>query len=202
MQGRAAVRPRKEEDRACVPATWRSFVGFYSELFLLLGLSLLWWVTGGIAVGLIIVFGFPLLQVGGPFWLAPLLAIPAGPATAAMAFVARRVARELHVDRSFYWDGWKAYWRKALALNAISMVILALLLLNLIFYFTRTNVLQALALFWAYLIVFWLSVQVYLFPVLVGLKEPSIRRRPAHVHRPGLCQSAVLHHHGYPGRAV
>ncbi len=69
---------------------WRSLVSFYNELFLLLGVNLLWWLTGGFLVGLMAILAWFMLQIGGPWWLAPLLAIPAGPATAALANVMRR----------------------------------------------------------------------------------------------------------------
>jgi uncharacterized membrane protein YesL len=154
--------------------TWRTIVSLYNELFLFIGLCLLWWLTGGFMVAAMVIFGLPFLQVGGPVWLVPLVAIPAGPATAALANAARRAARDIHVDRSFFWDGWKQYWKRALALNAISMVIFSLLILNLFFYLGRAGLVQALAFLWAYLLVFWFSVQLYLFPVLIGLKEPTV----------------------------
>ena len=157
---------------------WRTIVSFYNEMFLLIGLSLLWWITGGIFIGVAAVaasLGWPLFTMDDPWWLAPLLAIPVGPATAALAHVARRVAREERVDSSFYWEGFRLYWRKALALSAISMIILSLLCLNLAFYKGLTiTVLQALSFLWLYLVVFWLCAQLYLFPVLIALKEPKI----------------------------
>ena len=56
-----------------------------------------------------------------------------------------------------------------------SMVILALLLLNLLFYFGQKNPLvQALAFLFVYLILFWMTAQLYLYPILVGMKEPSV----------------------------
>jgi uncharacterized membrane protein YesL len=166
--------------------TFRAIVSFYNELFLMISASLLWWVTGGVFIGLALALGWsalslaaaeslPLLDAGNPFWLMPLLAIPAGPATAALANMARPVARDLHSDRSMFWEGFRLYWKRALALSAISMVVLALLLLNLLFYISRSNTfVQAFSLFWAYLIVFWLGVCFYTYPVLIGLKEPSV----------------------------
>jgi uncharacterized membrane protein YesL len=160
--------------RAFVVA-WRTLVSIYNELFFMLGVSVLWWITGGIFVGLAALFAWPMLQIGGPVWLAPLVAIPAGPAMAGIANAGRRVARDLHVDRGFFWDGFRVYWKKALALNAISMGVLALLMLNLLFYLSQENaVVRILAFLFLYLIVFWLSVQFYIFPILVGMKEPSL----------------------------
>jgi hypothetical protein len=153
---------------------WRALVSFYNDLFFLCGMSLLWWATGGVLAGAALGAGWVLLRSGGPWWLAPLLAIPAGPASAALANVARRSARDLHADRTVYLEGLRLYWRQALALSAIGMTILALLLLNIVFYSSRnTALLWALTFFWGYLSVFWIGVQVYLYPVLVGLDAPT-----------------------------
>jgi uncharacterized membrane protein YesL len=165
---------------------FRALVSYYNELFLMLAASLLWWVTGGVFAGLALAMAWTALGITGqanlplqdatnPFWLMPLLAIPAGPATAGLAYLARPVARDLHADRSMFFEGFRTYWKQALALSAIAMVVLALLLLNLFFYVSRESpFFQAFSLFWALLTVFWLSVGLYLYPVLVGLKEPGV----------------------------
>jgi len=154
---------------------WRALGSFYNDLFFLAGMSLLWWVTGGVFAGAAIAVGWILLRADGPWWLAPLLAIPSGPASAAIANVARPSARDLHVNRSAYLEGLRLYWRRALALSAISLAVMSLLLLNVTFYSSRTTVLLWLLTFlWVYLSVFWVGVQMYLYPVLVGLEVPSI----------------------------
>jgi uncharacterized membrane protein YesL len=171
----------------------RAVVSFYNDLFLLIGMSLLWWITGGIFVGLaafMVVAGLqaatslqnvPVADASSfffrmaPLCLIPLFAIPAGPATAALANVARQSARDLRADSGFYWEGFRMYWKKALGVNAISMVVLSLLLLNLVFYLSRTkSLVQALAFLWAYLVIFWMGVVIYQAPVLVGLQEPKV----------------------------
>ncbi len=138
--------------RAFLVAWWalRSFLG---ELTFLVGMSLLWFATGGIAVIAAVLVGWPLAVMGGPWWLAPLLVIPIGPATAALAVVARRCAADLRVTRTFYFDGLRAYWRPALGLSAIGMAVLALLLMNITFYASRPNgFMQGLTLIWGYLL--------------------------------------------------
>jgi uncharacterized membrane protein YesL len=155
--------------------TWRSLVSFYNELFLLIGANLLWWVMGGFFVAAAVILGWPMLVIGGPWWLAPLIAIPAGPATAALANVLHRAARDLHVDRSFFFDGFREYWRRALALSALLAIGNMLLILNILFYVSRTeSLVQAFSLFFIVLLVYWASVQVYIFPILVGMKEPGV----------------------------
>ncbi len=153
---------------------WRSLVSFYNEMFLLLGINLLWWLTGGFLVGVAALVAWPLLQLGGPWWLAPLLAIPAGPATAALANVTRRAARDRHVDRSFFTDALRAYWRQALGLAALLAAGDMLLSLNILFYANRPEPwLAILALPFTVLLVYWLAVQIYAFPVLVSMQQPA-----------------------------
>jgi uncharacterized membrane protein YesL len=156
--------------------TWKSFLSFYNEMFLFIGLSLTWWVTGGVFVVIIALAAYVALTGGGLFTLAlaPLAGILMGPAQAGMATAARRASRDLHVDRSFYWEGFRTHWKQALAVNGISMVILSLLLLNMIFYAYQPGMIAFLAIVFAYLSLFWLSVQLYIFPVLIGLKEPTV----------------------------
>lgn len=154
---------------------WRTILSFYGELFLLVGMSTLWWLTGGISLVAVILFGWPMIQVGGPWWLMPLLAIPAGPATAALAHMLRRTAREQRADRSYFWEGFRLYWRKALALGAIAAASLSMVLLNVIFYFSQEHwLLRALTALWLYLFFALLGILLYLFPVLVGLEKPTI----------------------------
>ncbi len=52
---------------------------------------------------------------------------------------------------------------------------LALLLLNLLFYLGQGNaLLQAVAFLWLYIIIFWLAMQIYVYPVLVSLEKPTV----------------------------
>ena len=155
--------------------TWRSLLSLYNELFLLVGLSLLWWLMGGFFIALAALLGWPMLTIGGPWWLAPIIAIPAGPATAALAHTTHRVARDLRADRSFFFEGFREYWKKALGVSAILAIVMSVLTLNLIFYVSRPEpLIQALSLLFILLLVYWLSVQIYAFPILVGMKEPSV----------------------------
>lgn len=154
---------------------WRAIVALYNELFFLLGINLLWWATGGIFVAVAALLGWLWLVTNGPWWIVPLVALPAGPATAALAVVARRCARELHVDRSYYFLGLKTFWRQGLALSAIGAIGLTLMGLNLTFYFVQQNpLLQVLAVLWAYLSLLWLSVQLYVYPILVSMERPGV----------------------------
>jgi len=164
--------------------TWRSLVSIYNELFLLVGMNLLWWLCGGFLTVAPALAAYTVLSLtassGEPLWLAPVIiglviAIPAGPATAALANVTHRAARELHVDRSFFTDGLREYWRKALGVSALLALVNTILILNLVFYISQVgSLIQGLALLFIVLLLYWASVQVYVFPILVGMKEPSV----------------------------
>jgi len=150
----------------------RALRSFINELTFLAAMSLLWFVTGGLTVILAALLALSL--AGGFWWLAPLIAIPIGPATAALAVVARRCAADVRVNRSFYFDGLRTFWRPALGLSAIGTAVVALLLMNIIFYVSRpSGFMQGLALIWGYLLLFWLSVQFYAYPILVRMEKPA-----------------------------
>jgi uncharacterized membrane protein YesL len=155
--------------------TWRSLVSLYGELFLLIGMSLVWWLLGGFFLAIAAMLAWPMFTIGGPWWLAPIITIPAGPATAALAHVTHRVARDVRADRSFFFEGFREYWKKALGVSAILAIVTSVLTLNLLFYVSRPEpILQALSLLFVLLLVYWLSVLIYAFPILVGMKEPSV----------------------------
>jgi hypothetical protein len=153
---------------------WRSIVSFYNELYLLVGISLLWWVTGGIFVALSGAAAWILIQAGGVWWFSPLIAIPAGPASAALAYLTRQVVRDLAADRAYYLEGLRRYWKLALGVSAASMGILSLLILNIQFYSAQPQIaFRLFTVFWLWLGIFWFGIQLFIYPVLVGLKEPG-----------------------------
>ena len=155
--------------------TWRSLASFYEELLLQIGVSILWWITGGVFAGAAVWLAWLTLRTGD-LWLVPLVAIPAGPATAALANVTFQTSRDLRAGVDLFWAGFRSHRRRALAVNALSMVMLALILLNQGFYYAQGNtILHVFSFFWVYLAFFWITAQFYLFPVLVGMEHPSVK---------------------------
>jgi uncharacterized membrane protein YesL len=153
----------------------KAILGFYNDMFVFAAMSLLWWVTGGFFVALAAIVGQSLFVSGGPWWITPMIAIPAGPATIALASVTRQTTRGRAADRRDYLDALKLNWKAGLALNALGMVVLSLLLLNLIFYTFQTNsALRLLSILWAYLVLFWTSIQLYIYPFYLALEKPSL----------------------------
>lgn len=155
----------------------QALASLYNDLFVFVAMSLWWWVTGGIFVALAAVAALVLFVGGGPWWLAPVLAIPAGPAMLALASVTRQTVRGRAADRRDYFDALKRDWKAGLALSALGMVVLSLLLLNGVFYAFQTNtVLRLFSLVWIYLVLFWSGMQFYVYPFYLALEEPSLRQ--------------------------
>lgn len=153
---------------------YRAISSLGREFYLLSGLSLLWWLLGGFFAGVSAVLVYIMFMAGGPWWLMPLLAIPVGPATAALAVVTRRCTRNRAADRGIFMEGLRTYWRMALGISAVGMVGIVLVLFNLVFYVSRSNVyLQVFGLFWLYLACFLIATQMYAYPILVGMEKPS-----------------------------
>ena len=65
--------------------------------------------------------------------------------------------------------GIKLLWKKALVVYLIGAVVLGGLIFNTAFYMqVETGILQAVAILWFYGIIFWLTMQMYLMPLLVA----------------------------------
>jgi uncharacterized membrane protein YesL len=156
-------------------AAGQAIVAFYNDMFVHTAMSLLWWVTGGVFVAVAAAAALVLFVAGGPWWIAPLLAIPAGPAFMALASATRQTMRGRAADRRDYFAAFRANWKYGLVLNALGMVVLSLLLLNLIFYaFQANTTLRLFSVLWVYLILFWTSIQFYVYPFFLALEKPSL----------------------------
>ncbi len=153
----------------------QAILGFYNDMFVFTSMSLLWWVTGGIFVAGAAVLALVLFVGGGPWWIAPLVAIPAGPALMALGSTTRQTIRGRAADRHDYLNVLKRDWKPGLALSALGMVVLSLLLLNLIFYaFQDNSTLRLFSVLWLYLVIFWAGMQLYVFPFYLALEKPSL----------------------------
>ena len=62
-------------------------------------------------------------------------------------------------------------------MSALAMVVLALALLNALFYLFQSNViLRALAFLWIYLAALWVSMQFFVYPFFAALETPGVWR--------------------------
>ena len=154
--------------------TWQSLKDLWEDFVLLIMMNILWSLAALLALA-------PLLLLGGSdpilglvlsfllFWLLPI-------ATGALCFVANQVVRGNAVGWGTYVTGLQRYWLKSLVVAAISLVVLALIAINIQFY---AVVLQGpwtvfAVSIWIVLGIYWLIVQIYWFPMLLELENEKI----------------------------
>ena len=104
-------------------------------------------------------------------WLCWLLIIPGPPATAALFYVANRVANERSVNFNLFKEGFRRYFVRSWIIGGISLAFLTLFVSSFFFYLSLPaqfpQWMQALSVVMLYLLISWLAIQLYLFPVLV-----------------------------------
>lgn len=127
-----------------------SFRDIYNELFLMVILSLLW-------------------------WLAMVTVVASAPATTALAHIGYRIARERRVDfdfaketfRKHFWLGWR--------IGIVGLVSLIVVVGNMLFYLQLEGWLQGLAFFFLYLLTAWVTIFLYGFAMVSAMDAPTMR---------------------------
>lgn len=161
---------------------WSALVGLYEDTLVLvagnvlaLGLNL----PIGLLLFLVGLLGLPsgdtsytellLLIIAG---FMPFLPTPGNVALAGLS----RVAAGPDVPRLWQFrDGLRSRWGLALRCSAISVLVLAGLVWNVLFYANVGNGwLQFVSILWLYACLFWLSLHIYLVPLMVHVAEPRI----------------------------
>jgi uncharacterized membrane protein YesL len=114
--------------------------------------------------------------------LLPLLLLP--PAIAGLWNAANRVAEKLAIHWSDYWEGFRRYFWKSLAMALINLFVLAILGANIWFYAPGNNPLgldsglsMAIQIFFVIMIALWLIYQMY--PMAMLLEQTDQRLRTA-----------------------
>lgn len=154
---------------------WAALRDVFDEFILLLGCNLIWcllsvpllWVT------------YVLLTAGAtiPAVIAMLLgALPAGPATAALAYVAFRVSDGRATRFGEFFGAMRTYARRGWLLMGIWVVGLLIIVIDIGFYLSVGNLVGAIILgLWLYLLVIWLAALIYIFPLMALQDEFSLR---------------------------
>jgi uncharacterized membrane protein YesL len=170
---------------------WTALVSFYEETFVL--------VTGNLAaLALNLPIGLALYVIALPFvgseegstqwlavtiaWLLPFLPTPGNIALAGLT----RVAAGPDVPRFVQFRmALRAHWRLALRCLVVSLIVTVALVANVYFYAVfGGGWLRLASILWLYGTLFWLSLHIYLVPLLVHVAEPrlfDIYRRSAFV---------------------
>ena len=112
-------------------------------------------------------------------WLVPvwvLVLALAGPGTAAIYFVTNRLANRELLEITRFWEGFRHFFWRGWGLALLDVGAFFLLLINVIFYWTLEGAaIKLLSLVFGYLLLIWVAIQGYLFPLLVEMDQPVLR---------------------------
>lgn len=162
---------------------WAALRDVFDEFILLLGINVLWCL-----LSLPLLWVAYVLLIGGmtlPASIVILLnVIPAGPATAALAHVAFRVSDGRATKIREYIGAIRSYARRGWIVLGLWTVGLLIILIDIGFYLGVGNLIGSIVLgLWLYLLVMWLAVLIYIFPLTALQEEFSLR---------GVARSAAL----------
>jgi len=122
-----------------------------------------------------------LFQAIGPLIVANLLwltlslpVVTAPPALAGLYYFVDLAVRGRDPPIRRFFDGFRRYFVQSWILSALNLGILAVLLINLLFYFGQANEwIRVIAIPMFYLLLLWLCVQTYLFPLMLQSESKS-----------------------------
>jgi uncharacterized membrane protein YesL len=154
---------------------WFAIRGVYEDILPLSGMGFLWFLAAVLLPygGLYLAATLQSLWAAVPIVLASLVLAP--PVTAALYHVCRYLARERAIRFSYFWEGLKTYFWPSLKVAGLMLLAGALLVVDALFFFRIGNALFAILgflLLWVF--VFWVAIQVYLFPLLIAMEEKRL----------------------------
>jgi hypothetical protein len=175
---------------------WRALVHFWDESLLMIRANVTWFVASlplylltVLATGLLLAFLQAFLPAAPPDaaealaesegsalpWLlaALILVLVPQPVSAGIYAIANFVTNEETPEFSLFWRAIKLLWKQTLVTYLIGTGVFLGLIFNTAFYMaSTTGLLQAVAILWMYGIVYWLSLQSYLLPLMVTAALP------------------------------
>ena len=163
---------------AALRVLWHALVHLYDESLLLIRANVVWFI-GSVPLFLLVLavswlFVTPTEPDAGPLvWpllLASfvLVALPSPFAVGVYALAADIVVGETPEFRQF-WAALRRWWRHGLVMFAIGGLVLGALIFNASFYISvAQGWVQAVSILWLYAILYWITLQSYLLPLLVA----------------------------------
>ncbi len=160
--------------REAMGVFWQTLKDTWEELFSLAIVNLVWLFSWALPIGLASASGIPAV-----FYPVVILGICIfAVTTAGIYYVTGRVAHGKTFHFYDFIDGCKIYWWRALLWLLINVAVIFMIIVNLRFYpsvFTGTWVVFISGL-WLALLVFWLAMQVYYWPLIMQQEEPKLLR--------------------------
>ena len=147
---------------------WWAVKNTYEELFSIAGINLTWLIIG---------FGLPtaVSYLELPWLSILLLLFLLPPSTAGVYYYAHELSHDGSASFSVFWEGTKKYLLKSWLVAWLGVLVAVALAANIWFYggFEGGWVIWVQAFFLS-LLVYWLATQIYLFPMLLSLKEEKL----------------------------
>jgi uncharacterized membrane protein YesL len=168
---------------------WRALIHFWDESLLMIRANVTWFVVSLplLAVTALVCSLFmPPAEAGSDLsswpWImaAFIVVLIPNPISVGLCAIANFVVNEETPEFSLFWRAIKLLWKKALLLYLIGGAVFGGLIFNTVFYMrVDTGILQAVAILWLYGILFWLTMQLYLMPLMVAAAIPPPPLVPA-----------------------
>lgn len=155
--------------KRALSVAWFTIRAVYDEFFVLSGMGIIWFlVAATIPYGIFSLIDWLVPVPGLALGAAVVAFLPALPFTGALYYVAVHVAREERIEFGYFWTGLRTYLWPSLKMGVVILAGGVILLVDVVFYVSSENtVFAVLGLLGLWVLLFWLGIQVYLFPLLV-----------------------------------
>lgn len=167
--------PRAPAIRIAFRTFWRTLRHGYENLGTLLVISAFWLagVLICLPVTLVILYVVQAL-VGAPQY--EVLLLPVGPLTAALNRVVRPMSEERATSWRDFWRYFRADWRWSVLLTIVLVAVAILMQVNIRYYLSfDAAALRLIALIFISLLIVWLGVALYAFPLAVRQQDLRVR---------------------------
>jgi uncharacterized membrane protein YesL len=161
---------------------WRALVHFWDESLLMMRANVTWFVVSlPLYLLTVLVCGLFVPPLDPEFgisiwpWLmaAMIVVVIPNPPAAGVYAIANFVVNEETPEFSIFWRAIRLLWKRTLLMYVIGAGVFGGLVFNTSFYMqVSTGLLQVVAILWLYAIIYWLSMQAYLLPLLVAAAIP------------------------------
>jgi hypothetical protein len=151
---------------------WQTLKDTWEELYSLAIVNLVWLFSWALPLALASATGLPIVIIPVALLSLGIFAVT----TAGIYYVTSRVAHAKTFHFYDFVEGIKIYWWRALLWLLINMLVVALIIMNLRFYPTVFEGIWTLFVsgLWLALLVFWLTMQVYYWPLVIQQEEPKL----------------------------
>ncbi len=155
---------------------WKSLADVYDNLFVAVGMNVLWLLLSipaiALIAGIFTLLSFPQNLV---IVVAPLLALLfPGPGSIGIHHFMNQLFKEERVEFSLYLDGLKELWWRATVLFLLALIVDALLFVNISFYLAQDGAVKYVAILWIYAFALWSMMLLYMNPLLVEQSNKNL----------------------------